>query len=75
LPKVKAAEVKQIFKNYDFLKLEDISKDEPGNLYQFIVYHTSEKEHRICWSSQNEALESEIPIFYNNLKRLVANQK
>lgn len=75
LPKVKTADVKQIFNNYDFLKLEDISMNEPGNLYQFIVYQTSGKEHRITWSSENKELESTIPIFYSNLKRLVANQK
>ncbi len=75
LTRVKKNEVKQIFKNYDFLKIGEIAHDHPSNMYQFIEFNHKDKKHRITWGDANTPVESNVNIFYGILNRLTKTEK
>lgn len=74
LTQVKKNKVKQIFKNYDFLKLADITHDHPSNMYQFIEFNEKDKKHRITWGDVNTPVASNVNIFYGILNQLTKSE-
>lgn len=69
--KVKRQVTKQLFNNYDFLKLGQIDYNHPGNLYYYITRKSGETEHTITWGDGSTPIDPNIKTFYRNLTQLV----
>lgn len=74
LTQVEKNEVEQIFKNYDFLKIDDIAHNHPSNMYQFIEFNHKDKKHRITWGDTNNPVESNVNVFYSILNQLAKSE-
>lgn len=61
---------KQIFTNYDQLKLSEVQVNKPGNMYYFIGLQNEGKHHRITWSNK-EDISVEAKIFFSILMNLI----
>ena len=61
---------KQIFQNYHTLKLENLTYNEPGDLYYFIDFQSGESmHHRIVWGKPGFHPEENLITYYNLLFR------
>lgn len=60
----------QLFLTYKSLNLQDLSYNEPGDLYYFIDFHPDLKSHhRIVWGKPGFHPEENLIIYYNLLFR------
>lgn len=73
LPKVKKAQVDQIFETYQTLNFSELSVREPGNMYSFISFKEDKEEHRLVWG--NVCPSQELLIYFNNLNALLPSKK
>ena len=68
---IKKEEAKAFFKRADNAHLEKIDFYNPGNMYQFIEYHTEKDTSRIVWGDNKTELAAEIKDIYKKLNNLV----
>lgn len=61
---------KQIFTNYDQLKLGEVQVNKPGNMYYFIGLQNGADHHRITWSNKDD-ISAEAKIFFSILMNLI----
>ncbi len=62
--------VKQMFHNYQQLKLDQVEHYHPGNLYYFIEHRSPTTDtHRISWGQSGYSPTENIVTFYNLLYR------
>lgn len=68
---------KAFFKTADDLSLAEMDFDHPGNMYQFINYHTGKGEHRVVWGENNTKfkLADEVRSLYKDLNNKIAVKK
>lgn len=60
--------VTQMFSNYKLFRFDTIDHYEPGDIYYFIEYHSSDKPiHRIAWGRPGFKPENNIVTYYNLL--------
>jgi hypothetical protein len=61
----------QYFANYDNLNMKDLSMDEPGNRYYFVILKDKDgKEHKAQWGA-DELKDKTIAIFYDNIMKSI----
>ncbi len=65
--KVKKNQVKQVFNNYDLLKLKDYTFNDPGNISYFIHFKNKEVDHKIQWGGGNEVIDKNVDTMYKIL--------
>ena len=68
--KVDSKVVKQLFNNIEFLNLEDVQLNEPGNRYYFIQLKGKDLDHNITWGGSKD-VPRQVKTFYNILNHLV----
>lgn len=73
--KVETNTCKQLFSNYDVLKLADYNFDQPGNAYYFVGFKNGNDIHKITWGAGNQDVSNNVKIFYQLLNRLVKTKK
>lgn len=60
----------QLFQNYETLNLQNLSYNEPGDLYYFIDYRPDQKNHhRIVWGKPGFHPDENLITYYNLLFR------
>jgi len=61
--------VDQIFKNYEALNFSEIEINESGNMYNYIVMYSGDKNpHKILWADHVEEVPDALKIYFKNLK-------
>ena len=67
---------KQAFSNCQFLGLNNLKFDDPGNIYQFLTIHTdSQTENRIVWGNINNQPPSEVTNLHKMLMSFIPKIK
>jgi len=62
----------QVFENYKFLNIGSLAYNQPGNMYSFLQFHHTDKEHKIVWdNNQYPDQYPNLKIFYKNLNSLI----
>ncbi|MFK7810509.1 MAG: hypothetical protein AB8F74_22070 [Saprospiraceae bacterium] len=72
LKKAKKDAVSQAFKNYNFLGLNTMEVNEPGNMYYFIEHKSKEGEtKRLTWGNGESPHEEKLKLYYSLLSNLI----
>lgn len=76
LESVNKKAAKAFFKQAAKLKLEERTKNEPGNMTYFIHYKSGDnKEAKVIWGANGPQIDTDIKMFYNELKKTVKDSK
>jgi hypothetical protein len=62
----------QHINNFNFLKLQDVVFDEPGNTFTFITYMSEGKTHKIQWGNR-PPLNKNVKTLYDNILNSISN--
>ncbi|MFT4664092.1 MAG: hypothetical protein ACI8YQ_002522 [Polaribacter sp.] len=72
---VKKDAVAQAFKNFNFLGLDKMEVNDPGNLYYFIEFKTEEgTAKKLTWGNSKSEMEHTLKLFYSQLSSLIAKE-
>ncbi len=71
LKKIESKVVKQLFNNIEFLNLNEVQLNQPGNRYYFMEFKGKNKDHKIVWGGAPMGPPKEIKNFYNILNHLL----
>lgn len=71
IAKISDADLNQLVKNIEVLKLDEVNWNKPGNLYKFIEFTTNGKIQRICWDSNSNEIDNKLNLFYNHTDHLI----
>ena len=64
-------QTKQLFSNYEFLGLNEVQVNKPGNLYYFVQHLNGDKDHKMTWGGGGTTPDK-LKTFYtllNNVAR------
>ena len=75
LEAIKKKEAASLYETFKGLRLQQLDIEQPGNLYYFIKFTTSEITHGITWGAADYELRSDIMNYYKSLRQLVKNRK
>lgn len=72
---VKKRTAKDMMKKIQAMQLDTMDVKQPGNMYYFLSYKTSNKEHRVTWGAPAYQVDPQIEAFYKELMQMSKNAK
>jgi hypothetical protein len=72
---VKKKEARACFEKARLIPWQELGAGEPGNLYHYIEYKTSEKTQKYTWGKQKSSISSPIDSLYRMLGACLPNEK
>lgn len=74
LEPIKKKEAEQHYEKFKGLRLTQLDIQQPGNLYYFIKFTTSEIAHDVTWGAADYNIRTDILDFYKNMRELVKDR-
>jgi hypothetical protein len=75
LKKGKKNAAQQALENYTFLGIDQLTVNDPGNLYYFIEHKTKEgKTHRLTWGNGASPQEEKLKLYYSLLNAMIPKE-
>ncbi len=72
---VKKDAAKQAFKNFNFLGLDKMEVNDPGNMYYFVEFKTKDgTAKKLTWGNGKTEKEDTLKLFYSQLSSLIAKE-
>jgi len=75
LESLKKKEAQNFYEKFKGLRLSQLDIEQPGNLYYFIKYTTSDIDHGVTWGAADYNVRTDILDFYKSLRKMTKDRK